>query len=276
MAIRSCSIGRRACLAALGVAVVPARGWAGDGPSAERWAELAPLIFPGRVVQDGATLLAIEAPMRAEDAAVVPVALRVTLAADDGREIRRITLVVEANPSPVAAVFELGAAAGVDRIATRVRVNDYTYLRAIAELSDGALYATARFIKAAGGCSAPALNQTVDPIPLGTLRLREFPAPDAQRREVQVMIRHPNYSGMQMDQISRLYIPAEFLQEVAVSLGERRLLTVQSGISISENPAFRFSFRDDRATNPGAGFRVTAVDSDGRHFSGSFPASAAM
>ena len=33
-------------------------------------------------------------------------------------------------------------------------------------------------------------------------------------REAQVMVRHPNNSGLQMDQLSRLYIPAYFVESV--------------------------------------------------------------
>ena len=56
-------------------------------------------------------------------------------------------------------------------------------MHAVAELSDGKLYAVARYVKAAGGCSAPALKQTADDIPIGTLRFREFPMPDPGRLE---------------------------------------------------------------------------------------------
>ena len=39
-----------------------------------------------------------------------------------------------------------------------MRINEYTNVRAIAETSDGELYMASRFVKAAGGCSAPALK----------------------------------------------------------------------------------------------------------------------
>ncbi len=220
------------------------------------------------MLRDGSSLVEIDAPYRAEDAAVVPVTLHTTLAAGNSLQVRKITLVIDANPSPVAAVFTLGPDSGIDRIATRVRVNDYTDIHAVAELSDGSLYAASRFVKAAGGCSAPALKQAAGEIPLGTLRFREFPADGAGLREAQVMVRHPNYSGMQMDQISRLYIPADFVQTLRISQADRLLLTIEGGISISENPSFRFSFRPDG----GKTFRVDAADSGGRRFSATFPA----
>jgi sulfur-oxidizing protein SoxY len=82
------------------------------------------------------------------------------------------------------------------------------------------------------------------------------------------MLRHPNYSGMQMDQITRLYIPADFVKTLEIRQGGRLLLSVEGGISISENPSFRFSFRPDQAIP----FRVDGSDSAGQRFSNSFPA----
>jgi sulfur-oxidizing protein SoxY len=271
---RSGGLGRRGWLAGVSAASLLPPRWslADDSPQPDLWPALAGQIFPAGELHDGATFLTIDAPDRAQDAATVPVTLTMQRPSGDVRQITKVTLVIEANPSPVAAVFNLPPNVGIDRIATRVRVNDYTNIRAVAELSDGALYATARFVKAAGGCSAPALKQANDAIAMGTLRFREFPSanssPGTDRREAQVMIRHPNYSGMQMDQVSRLYIPADFIQTLKVWQGEQPLLTIEAGISISENPAFRFSFMPNGATT----FRVEALASDGTRFDRSFPA----
>jgi sulfur-oxidizing protein SoxY len=260
---------RRAFLGAIASGLlVPGGIRAAEPAGTDPWPELASRIFPGKVLRDGAAMVAIDAPYRAEDAAIVPVAVRVTMAADSPVQVRKLTLVIDANPSPVAATFLIEPDTGIDRIATRVRVDDYTNVHAVAELSDGALYAASRFVKAAGGCSAPALRQTAGDIPIGTLRFREFPATGAGLREAQVMVRHPNYSGMQMDQVSRLYIPADFLDTLSVWQGDRLLLTIAGGISISENPSFRFSFQPGQAKT----FRVEASASDGQRFSGTFPA----
>lgn len=235
------------------------------------WPMLAEQIFPGRKLLDGAGVIAVDAPYRAEDAAVVPITLHALPADGAARAVRKITLVIDANPSPLAAVFTLGADGHVDTIATRVRVEDYTNMRAIAELADGSLYMTKRFVKAAGGCSAPALTMTADNVPLGTMHLRLFPAGTGKEPEAQLMIRHPNYSGMQMNQLTRLYIPAKFVQTLRVWQGEQLLLTAETGISISENPSFRFDYQPNGAKS----FRVEAVDSTGNKFQESFPAGAA-
>ena len=67
-----------------------------------------------------------------------------------------ITLVIDQNPAPMAAKFQLGPDAKVSEISTRVRVNNYTDVHAVAELSDGKLYMVKTYVKASGGCSAPA------------------------------------------------------------------------------------------------------------------------
>src|SRR5437588_11144864 len=67
------------------------------------WPDLARDIFKGRPLVDGAGLISIEMPYRAEDAAIVPVTLRTTLPAGDTRVVKTITLVIDQNPSPVAA-----------------------------------------------------------------------------------------------------------------------------------------------------------------------------
>jgi sulfur-oxidizing protein SoxY len=268
---RQISPGRRGFLLALTGGILAATGGKAAPGDTDPWSAVAGQIFPGKTLQDGSALLAIDAPYRAEDAAVVPVTLHTTLPADDQRQVRRITLVIDANPSPLAAVFTLAPGSGIDRIATRVRVDDYTNIHAVAELTDGTPAATARFVKASGGCSAPALKQTAADIPIGTLRFRTFPAADDGLREAQVMVRHPNYSGMQMDQVSRLYIPADFVETLTIRQGDDPLLTIAGGISISENPSFRFSFRPNAAKT----FRVEGADSTGKRFSATFPADSA-
>jgi sulfur-oxidizing protein SoxY len=224
---------------------------------------LAAQIFNDRKIEDGSAVLAIDAPYRAEDAAVVPIGIHTLLAAGDTRRISSITLVIDENPSPLAAKFSLGANGGIRSLSTRVRVDSYTKIHAVAEMTDGKLYAADRFVKAAGGCSAPAAKQEADAIPIGTMRFRQFPqAEGADSREVQFMVRHPNYSGMQMDQITRLYVPAHFVSSIRLWQGDDLLIGIDSGISISENPEFRFDYHPNGATE----FRAEVQDNEGGSF----------
>jgi len=242
-------------------------------PADEVWAGLVGDVFDDRPMTDGTGVLTLDAPYRAEDAAVVPMTLTFGLPAGDTRSIRKVTLVIDNNPSPVAATFEIGEGAGVGRIETRVRVNSYTNVHAVAEASDGTLYVTERFVKASGGCSAPAGKDPAEALQnIGKMKLRQFgdAAPSSAPRELQVMLRHPQYSGLQMDQVTRNYIPAWFVTDLEVRQGARSLLKVSGGISLSEDPNIRFSWRPD-GTDP---IDVVASDTDGRVFSGSFPVTA--
>ena len=84
------------------------------------------------------------------------------------------------------------------------------------------------------------------------------------------MIRHPNHSGMQMDQVTRLYLPAHFIRSLRIQQDDALLFAVEEGISIAENPSYRFVYRPNGAKE----FRVTAEDSDGGSFSAVFPITA--
>ena len=242
---------------------------------ADPWPELARDIFNGRPLADGAGLIAIEMPYRAEDAAIVPVTLRATPPQGDTRTLKAVTLVIDQNPAPVAATFQVGA--GVTMISTRVRIDSYTNVHAVAELSDGKLYASTTFVKASGGCSAPTVkNADQASANVGQMRFRQFAKPASDPaggpREAQVMIRHPNNSGLQRDQVTLLYIPAFFIRALRVLQGDQLVLAMESGISISEDPNIRFSYLPNGATT----FRVEAVDTDGHVFTGEWPAEPAM
>ena len=210
----------------------------------EAWPDLRDALFDDRPILDGAGVIGLEAPVRAYDAAIVPLTMVAEIPQSAERYIKTITLVIDNNPAPVAAVFQLTPRSGNATIATRVRVNAYTHIRAIAETNDGALYMATKFVKASGGCSAPASKDHDQVMArLGKMKLKQSrPARLGERHEVQLLVSHPNYSGLQMDQITRHYVPAHFVQDVEVSYAGETIMTVEGAISISEDPSFHFSF----------------------------------
>jgi sulfur-oxidizing protein SoxY len=231
------------------------------------WPGLVQDIFNNRPMDDGDGIIAIEMPYRAEDAAIVPVTLRVKLPPVDHRRVMAITLVIDQNPAPMAARFELGQDSLVSEISTRVRVNNYTDVHAVAELSDGKLYVAKTYVKASGGCSAPASKNAEEAkARLGQIRFRQFAkptdGPQSGAREAQIMIGHPNNSGLQMDQVTRLYVPAFFINELRIWQDDTLVLAMQGGISISEDPNIRFSYVPNGAKR----IRVEAKDTDGHLF----------
>jgi sulfur-oxidizing protein SoxY len=246
----------------------PASAEVSEAERAARWADLRESIFGERSVDDGAGLITIEAPDRAADAALVPV--RIAVAEPLRGKLRQLYLVVDENPSPLAGRFEFGPAADRSGIATRVRVNDYTYLHAVAETADGKLYGVARFIKAAGGCSAPAgKDQALAMQRLGRMKLALQGTPRVGApTEAHLLISHPNNSGMQMDQVTRNYIPADFLRETRITYNGELVMALESDISISEDPSFTFAFVPSA---PSGELKAEISDSNDRHFEQSWP-----
>jgi sulfur-oxidizing protein SoxY len=231
------------------------------------WPGLVQDIFHNRTMNDGAGVIAVEMPYRAEDAAIVPVTLSAKLPPGDTRRVLTITLVIDQNPAPMAARFELGQDSSVSEISTRVRVNNYTDVHAVAELSDGQLYMTKTYVKASGGCSAPAAKNAEEAkARLGQMRLRQFAksgdGPASGAREAQIMIGHPNNSGLQMDQVTQLYIPPFFVNELRVWQDDSLVLAMEGGISISEDPNIRFTYVPNGAKR----FRIEAKDTEGHVF----------
>ncbi|MDX2290186.1 MAG: quinoprotein dehydrogenase-associated SoxYZ-like carrier [Hyphomicrobiaceae bacterium] len=260
-------------LALAGIAGDPALTSADD----DIWGGIAKDVFGARPIMDDSGMVLLDAPYRAEDAAIVPI--KMTIPAAVAARARTLTLIVEKNPAPVVAAFTFGDAAGLgDRtISTRVRVDMYSNVRAVVELDDGTLHMATKFVKAAGGCSAPALKDMDAALAgIGKMKLRSLPPPagtsgearSSPTSEALVMVRHPNYSGMQMNQLTGLYIPAKFVEFMELRKGDRLIFSMTGGISLSEDPNIRFSYAP---AVPGD-LSVVARDTDGKTYATSAPA----
>ncbi len=234
------------------------------------WLQFRDSLFAGRPITTPADdVLKLEAPARAEDAAIVPIALRAQFPQSDARYIRRIYLIIDNNPSPMGAVFDFTPASGRAEIETRVRVDAYTHMRAIAEMNDGKLFMSTRFVKASGGCSAPPGKDPQAALAtLGRMRLRVEGEPVLNRPSLaQLMMSHPNHSGLAMDQLTRNYTPAHYVRLVRISYAGEPVLTAEVDFTISENPNFRFYF-----VPKGRGeLKAEVLDSQSRRFEATLP-----
>lgn len=223
-----------------------ARSEATDDPEASPiWQKVRLSLFQSRpIATESAEVVSLESPPRAEDAAVVPIAIRARFDQSEARHIQRLYLIVDRNPSPVSAIFHLTTLSGRADIETRIRIEDYSFIRAVAELNDGSLHMATRFIKASGGCSAPAgRDQAQAMANLGRWRMRVEGQPEVGKPALaQLMISHPNEAGLAMDQVSRSYATPHFVRQVEVTYGGEPVLTADIDFSISENPNFRFYF----------------------------------
>jgi len=218
----------------------------GDNPEAsEIWQKVRASLFEARPITNvGDDTLLLDAPVRAEDAAVVPIAMRARLPHTAASHVAKLYLVIDNNPSPISAIFSFTPHSGRADIETRVRVDEYTFVRAIAETSDGRLLMRTRFVKASGGCSAPPGKDPQAALAsLGKIRMRvDGEVVLGKPTLVQLMISHPNDSGMVMDQLTRQFTPRWFVRTVKVAYGGQSVLAADLDFSISENPNLRFYF----------------------------------
>jgi sulfur-oxidizing protein SoxY len=88
--------------------------------------------------------------------------------------------------------------------------------------------------------------------------------------KVKLLISHPNNSGLQMDQATRNYIAADFMQTLEVTYNGQAVFRLESDIAISEDPSFEFSIRPAGASAEGV-IKAEILDSNQRHFSQSWP-----
>ncbi len=243
-----------------------------DRPAAAEdgsWPAIRDALFAGRELKDGSGLIEIDAPKRAQDAGTVPVTVKALQPQTSDSWIRTVHLIVDENPAPVAGIFHFFPETGDATIGTRIRVDRYTSLHAVAETSNGDLYMVERFIKAAGGCSAPGMADKATVMArLGKMKLKPMTtfAP-GQLQQAQLLISHPNYTGMQIDQLTRYWIPPDYVRFVNVRIGDTPVLEVEGDIALSEDPSFTFSFQ---AESP-APMVVTVEDSEGRKFEQTWP-----
>src|SRR5262252_3432201 len=254
---RTCAMLALAGVLACGTAL--ARDPDPDANKSDIWNKVHASVFQGAHFEANADqVIALETPLRAEDASVVPIAIRARFAQSPQRSIDKVWLIVDRNPSPLAAEFQFTPDSGRADIETRIRIEEYTHVRAVARTSDGRMYMVANYVKASGGCSAPAgKDPEVAKANLGKMRLRVEEKPQPGKPVLaQLMVSHPNDTGLAMDQLTRMYAPAHFVRRVEVRYDGKPVMTADVDFSISENPNFRFYF----TPREGGELEASAVD----------------
>ena len=210
---------------------------------AARWSAIAKAVFGDRKIEPTETLIKLDAPQRAQDAALMPVTLRMP----EKDKIKSVYLVIDDNPSPLAAHVTFGPVADPGLLQLRVRVDTYTNVHAVAGTSDGRLVGTVVFVKASGGCSAPAAATDEEAMQgMGEMRMKftERSGP-GMPMQATLMLRHPNFNGMQMNPLTRNYTPPRYVDRLSVSYGDSMIFDLVTDISLSTNPVITFSFVPD-------------------------------
>ena len=227
-------------------------------------------VFGEDIINDGSHIFSLDTPYRALDAAIVPISINFNTPQSETTFAKSLTLIVDENPSPLVSKFNFTPKVGNASLTTRIRIDKYTYVRAIVEMNDGKKYMNSNFVKAAGGCSAPSLAD-MDTVMarLGKMKMKFFETGNNTfPSKAQFLISHPNFSGLQFNQLTRAEIPAHFVNYIKIEQDGELIIEAYPDISMSEDPSITFHFLDS-----GSPLKVTVEDSEGKNYAGNFPLS---
>lgn len=85
--------------------------------------------------------LSLDMPVAAEDGRIVPVIIESDLPMTPERYVKAVHLVVDHNPDAHLAAYHLTPAIGSVSISTRIKMKRTTWVRALAQTSDGEVWA---------------------------------------------------------------------------------------------------------------------------------------
>ena len=235
------------------------------------WTDISKELFDGRTLLDGAQAIAVDAPYRSPNDARTDIAARI--AAPEGKTLSEVTVILDNNPMPVSAVFTLDRPLEHFAFDVTMRVNGPTPLHVVAETTDGALYMVEGYVKTSGlgACAAPPGSdpqlalETLGDITIAPGAPARTASLTAQiddlmngQRDVVIDVSHPSHSGMQMDQITLLFLPMRYVETLDVDLDGESYATLTGSISLSEDPSVTISVPSRTRT-----VGVTMTDTDG-------------
>lgn len=243
-----------------------------DPDQNQNWLRVRQMMFGQREVHAQAKdVLRVFIAKRAADASVVPLMVRTYVDQTPQRFIKNLWVMIDNNPSPVGVRFQFSPESGKADIETRVRIEGYTPVRAVAEMNDGSLWMDTATINASGGCSAP-LKEIPDLALLGRMRFKISDTIEAGKPlQTQLMIEHPNFSGLAETVIrtgddgvdtSPAKLAPRYVKQVDVTYGGKPILRADVDFTISENPNFRFYF----VPREKAELRAVVVDTADKRF----------
>ena len=113
-------------------------------------------LFGNRTLQPGAGKIKLDLPLIAEDGGNVAVTIESDLPLGGATHLSHIYIISDKNRRPMLAKFTFTPESGKAFVSTSVRLATSTDVRAIAEMSDGTLYAASKNVRVTiSGCDVP-------------------------------------------------------------------------------------------------------------------------
>lgn len=229
-------------------------------PVVYHWPVIQQTFFAGRTVQLSPAYIQIEAPVQAEDAAVVPVAIKIDI---PDVHIARIYLFTDANPIVHTATLSPQQPVHQFKLATRIRLESNSQFRVIVEDSQGHLFMHAVPIKTPGGGCGGGI--TADEAMLratsGEMKVQPHWLAAPALPEISFYIKHPMRTGFERT-TQGYYAKAWYINHLAFQLNHQAFLKAELGPGISANPYLRFALTNIDS----AELFVEAKDNEGKVF----------
>lgn len=229
------------------------------------WPIVKEAFFAKRDIQE-VDFLKIEAPRRAESGAQVPVTFIYDKKAAGSVNLKKIYVLVDANPIQLASTYHLTSMLGDLNLSTRIRLETDSYVRLVGETADGKLYMAKREIRAAGGCGG-----TVDGedaairAAAGKIKLKvDMPVTLGSATPATFNIKHPMRTGLQRDLVSQGFVPAFYINKATFTYNGKEVMSVDVGVRTAEDPYMKFNFTPTDAGK----LEVVAADNEGKTFNG--------
>ena len=228
-----------------------------------KWPLVKEAFFAQRPMAD-APFISFVAPRRAESGAQVPLEIAIDQTQTDANAIKTLYLLVDSNPIPLTATYHLTDKLGKFKLATRIRMEMDSYIRAVGETADGKLFLASVEIRAAGGCGGTVDgDENAIRAAAGKIKMNvESPVKFGDATSATFIIKHPMRTGLQRDLVSQGFVPAFYIQKAAFTYNNEPVMNVDFGVGTSEDPYLRFNFIP---SVPGV-LAVKAVDNDGKEF----------
>jgi len=209
--------------------------------SAQNWPMIKERFFNHRPINP-TNLIQVIAPLGAENAAQVPVMLKVSNQQQD--PIKSIYLLVDANPVPIVAHYQFPLSFNTLALSTRIRMKNDSHIRAIAETESGALLMASTIVNAGGGCGGTvAEDEAIVRENAGKIKFQLNPPYKPQKTaSATLQIKHPMYTGLQIDAKTKQLKPAFYIQHANIMFEESSVMQVDFNVGTAENPHLTFNF----------------------------------
>ena len=230
-----------------------------------RWTDLKKILFEDIDLKSGEGIIELTTPERAPDAAFVPISFKTHKLKNQDDFITKVHLVIDMNPSPYSGTFKFATNIDQIELATRIRLDAYSKVRVIAETKKGDYFMAANFVRGSGGCSAPPLGDVDNMLAnAGKMKMKvKNIGEESGIAEAKIMISHPQFNGLQMNPATTEMISAYYVENIEVTYNDNIVMALESDISISQDPTFRFNF----PIGDGGNLKITAKDTDGNIYS---------